>query len=117
MNLLSKLDKLKEIFSRGDQEDQNTIDSWYGEAKRLFLLKSLKEHDGVKYLLQVFSSEINKINEVLLSSDSSVLSDKKRDRLLDRKELAKKYVSLFTDIDEQIDKIEELVDNEDISSV
>ena len=117
MNLLSKLTKLRELFSGGDPQDEATVNSWLIEAKRLMLLKSLFEHDGVKYVYEIFNSEIEKINEALLKSDSKSLSDKERDRLIDKRDLAQKYVGLFTNLDEQIEKLEELVDNESISSV
>lgn len=117
MNLLSKLSKLKELFFNGDPQDVDAIDSWVNEAKRLMLLKSLFEHDGVKYVYEIFNSEIIKINEALLKSDSKSLSDKERDRLIDRRDLAQKYVNLFTNLDEQVEKLEELVDNESISGV
>lgn len=82
------------------------------EAKRLMLLKSLKEHDGVKYVLDVFEGEINKINETLNKSYSKDLKDTERDRLLDKRDLAERYVNLFKDIDGQLDNIEEAVDKE-----
>lgn len=117
MNLLSKLEKLKEQFSSGDPQVTSVIDAWMGEAKRLMLLKSLYDHDGIKFVYEIFNSEIEKINEALLKSDSKSLNDKERDRLIDRRDLAKKYVNLFADLDEQIEKLEEVVDNESIDSV
>lgn len=105
------------MFTGGDPQDTSAIDSWIGEAKRLMLLKSLFGHDGVKFVYDIFNSEIKKINEALLKSDSKSISDVERDRMIDKRDLAEKYVNLFTNLDEQIEKLEEVVDNESISSV
>lgn len=117
MNLLSKLENLKEKFAGGDPQDTSVIDAWMGEAKRLMLLKSLFGHDGVKFVYDIFDSEIKKINEALLKSDSKSISDKERDRMIDKRDLAEKYVNLFNNLDDRIEKLEEVVDNESVDSV
>lgn len=114
MNLIEKIQNLRNRFrdTRADPTDVSTIDGWLEEAKRLFLIKSLKDHDGVKYVLEIFEGEVQKINDALRKSYSKDLPDRERDRLLDRKDLAEKYLSLFKDTDEQLERIEEAVDNE-----
>lgn len=114
MTLLEKIQSLKKRFSdsRADLQDVRAIEGWLEEAKRLMLLKSLKEHDGVKYVFEIFEGEINKINETLNKSYSKDLKDIERDRLLDKRDLAQKYVGLFKDIEVKIDALEEVVDKE-----
>lgn len=114
-NLLEKLSNLKKRFSsaKGDPQDVNTIVGWEQEAKRLLLLKSLKGHDGVKYILEIFKGEVEKIDEVLRKTYSKDLSDRERDRLLDKKDLAQRYLNLFDGVEEQLEKLEETVDKED----
>lgn len=114
MNLLEKIIELKNKFtqSRADVQDITVIDNWYAEAKRLFLLKSLKDHDGIKYLIDIFKSEVDKITEKIDNSYSKDLSDYERDRLMDRRDLARKYLNLFLGVDDDLEKIESLVDNE-----
>ena len=114
MMVLEKIQSLIAKFKNGraDVRDVATLEGWMDEAKRLMLLKSLKEHDGVKYVLDVFEGEINKINETLNKSYSKDLKDTERDRLLDKRDLAERYVNLFKDIDGQLDNIEEAVDKE-----
>ena len=114
MMLLDKIIELRDRFRKGhaDPQDISSIDSWYEEAKRLFLLKSLKEHDGVKYLINIFGSEVGKINELINKSYSKDLKDTERDRLLDRRDLAQKYLDLFVHVEDDIDRLEELVDKE-----
>lgn len=99
---------------RADPIDLGTIDAWLAEAKRLFLIQSLKGHDGIKYVLEVFEKEVAQINEKLKSSYSKDLPDKERDRLLDKRDLAQKYLNLFSGVDEQLAKIEEDVDKSTI---
>lgn len=114
MTIIEKIQSLWNKFAggRADVQDMRTIEGWMEEAKRLFLLKSLKDHDGVKYVLEVFQGEISKINETLNKSYSKDLKDIERDRLLDKRDLAQKYVGLFKDIDVKLDALEESVDKE-----
>lgn len=116
MTLLDKILALKDRFlnHKADPQDVNTIEAWYGEAKRLFLIKSLKDHDGVKYVLGIFKGEVEKINAKLKDSYSKDLPDHERDRLLDKRDLAQKYVNLFEDVENDIGKLEEVVDKETI---
>ena len=97
---------------RADPQDVSVIDGWYEEAKRLMLLKSLAEHDGVKYVIEIFENEVKKINEQLLSADSIKFDDWERDRALDKRNLAEKYLNLFKNVDNDLAKIEEQVDKE-----
>lgn len=116
MNLIEKIQTLYDRFvkQRSDAQDISAIDGWMQEAKKLMLLKSLKGHDGVKYVFDIFEGEIKKINELLNQSYSKDLKDIERDRLLDKRNLAQKYVNLFKDIDEDIEKLEEAIDRETI---
>ena len=113
-NILEKITKLLNFFkdNKGDTQDVGAIVSWEEQAKRLFLLKNLKEHDGIKYLLEIFEGEVAKINEVLKNSYSKDLPDKERDRLLDRREMAQKYLDLFLPVEEGLEKLEETLDDE-----
>jgi hypothetical protein len=112
--LLDKLQQLKDRFvgGRADAQDVVAIDGWITEAKRLLLLQSLAKHDGIKYVLQIFESEVEKINAMLLGSDSKSLPDRERDRLLDRRDLAQKYLDLFKPVESDLEKLEEIVDKE-----
>jgi len=114
MTLLDKISELRNrfTFGRADAQDVSVIDGWLERAKKLMLLQSLKGHDGVKYVLEVFTSEIEKINDVLQNKYSKELSDSERDRLLDKRELAQKYVNLFSSVEGELEKLEEDVDKE-----
>lgn len=114
MNLIDKINELRKKFTaaRGDARDIRMIDGWLEEAKRLILLDNLKGHDGVKYVLEAFEGEVQKINELLNKSYSKDLKDVDRDRLLDKRDLAMKYISLFKDNDEKLKSIEDIVDSE-----
>lgn len=113
-NFFEKIGKLIKKFREGgaDSQDVSTLESWEGEAKRLFLLKSLKDHDGVKYLLGIFTSDVKKIDELLKTSYSKELPDKERDRLLDRKALAEKYLNLLVPVESELEQLEAKIDEE-----
>lgn len=117
MNLLDKLLDLKNRFLNGDREDVVQIEAWIEEARRLILLDNLFKHDGIKYVYNIFASEIKKINSSLLKSDSKEMSDYQRDRLIDKRDLMLKYINLFTDLTVQIEQIEEIVDKQTDNSV
>lgn len=112
--MFEKIEKLLSYFrqNRADAQDIGAIASWEDEAKRLFLIKSLKDHDGIRYVLEIFESEVKKINERLNSAYSKDLPDTERDRLLDKRELAKKYLDLFSGVEEDLDSLEENLDTE-----
>lgn len=112
--ILEKIERVRSWFSgnRGAPQDIYEIDGWMEQAKKLFLLQSLKEHDGIKYVLEIFQNEINDINDALLNKYSKDLRDSERDRLLDKRSLAKKYLDLFVPMDEEFEKLEKDVDNE-----
>lgn len=112
--ILDKIRQLREKFgdARADVRDVAVIDGWYEEAKKLLILDNLKEHDGIKYVVEVFEGDVKKITEKLDKSYSKDLPDIERDRLLDRRELAQKYLNLFVNVDRDLDALEEVVDKE-----
>lgn len=111
MTLIEKIWSLRDWFgdNRGEGQDLNTISNWEAEAKRLFLIRSLKDHDGIKYVLAIFTDEIKTINDQLLNK-RQMLEDE-RYRLLDRRDLALKYLGLFQ-VETRLEQIEEIVDEE-----
>lgn len=116
MTLLDKILGLRKRLAdnRGDEVDINLVDSWYDEAKRLMLLQSLAKHDGVKYVINIFTSEIEGINSRLNRESSEMLPDKVRDRLIDKRNLAQRYLDLFATVDDDLDALEDAVDAEKI---
>lgn len=112
--LLSKLSELKNFFvgKKADLQDVRLLDGWISQAKKLLLIKSLAEHDGIKYVIDIFQAEVDAINRTLIGSDSKVLPDYERDRLIDRRDLAKKYLDLFLPVDNLLEKLENDVDTE-----
>lgn len=112
MTLLDKLTELKDRFvgGRADIQDVAVIDAWISEAKRLFIINSLKDHDGIKYVLMVFEKEIGSINEVLLNNRS--LDCDTRLRLLDKRDLCQKYLDVFNGVNERLEQIEDKVNSE-----
>jgi hypothetical protein len=107
--ILEKIQKLLAYFreNRADEQDIASIGGWEQEANRLFLIKSLKDHDGIKYLLDVFDGEVKKTNDRLQNSYSKELPDSERDRLLDKRDLAQKYLNIFKGVEDDLEKLEE----------
>lgn len=112
MQILDKLNELKNRFVGGkaDEQDVALIDAWIEKAKQLFILNSLKDHDGIKYVLEIYQNEIERINDQLLKSDSKSLPDQQRDRLLDRKEMYQKHLNLFLPIEAELEELEKKID-------
>lgn len=110
--ILEKILRLLGFFqeNRADAQDVGVIQSWESEAKRLFLLKSLKDHDGVKYILDIFEGEVRKINDQLLNKRQ--MFEDERYRLLDQRSLAQKYIDLFNGVEDDLEKLEETLDEE-----
>src|SRR3990167_10599832 len=112
--LLDKIQQVLQYFTgnRADQSQVGVIENWMDEAKRLLLIDHIAQFDGTKYVREVFENEVESINSTLQNSYSKDLPDLERDRLLDRRELARKYLDLFSETEERLAKIEEDVDNE-----
>jgi len=112
MQLLDKLLDLKNNWTarRADDVSIMAIDSWFERAKQLFILKSLKDNDGMKYVLEIYQGEINKINEQLLKADSKILPDDIRDRLLDKRDMYQKHLNLFNTVESELEDIENKVE-------
>jgi hypothetical protein len=111
--LLKKIDNAKVKFL--DPIDQSRINSWESEAKRAFMVNSLKDHQGIKIILDNFVKDIAEIEDVLKSARSKDLSDNDRDKMIDRKELYKQFIKFFDDAEGKIERLEEEIDKEIIS--
>ena len=108
-------EKIQKLFTflkgnRADEQDLNTVSYWEEEAKRLFLINSLKNHDGIKYVLEIFKNEVEKINDSLLNQRQ--MFEDERYRLLDQRALAQKYLDLFANTENDLDKLEKTLDEE-----
>lgn len=109
--LLEKIEKLEKRFSDpAYPEDVEEIKSWKGEVRRAMLGDNLKEHDAIKEIINHFQKEIEEMDLVLIHSYSDKLSDKARDRLLDRKEMYQQFLDFFPqdkDLEIIADKVDE----------
>ena len=88
------------------EEDIAEANAWKETARRAFLTKGVKSHEGIKMIIDRFISELENINLVLLNANSSKISDRERDRLLDKKELYKDFLSIFPEADQAIEVID-----------
>lgn len=108
MELQEKLQKLRNKFNNNLYEQE--VNNWCKKAEDLALVKSLKEHDGVKILLSSFVAEVELINRQLLQSDSLVLPDYERDLILIKKGFFKKFIEFFEHSDKELKDLEKKID-------
>lgn len=113
INPVDKASKLFEIMSQSsDPESIRVTKDLYERAKKVSLMSSLKDNDGIKFLVEHFSTAIKNINAALLVSDSEELPDRLRDRLVDRKKDLVQFLGLFDINGKEMKAIEEQVDYE-----
>ncbi len=112
---LDRIDKLIKKFSEpGCEEDLNIVFGWKDMFSDAVIIEDLSEHDGIRIALREMKKEIGEINELLVSADSDMLPDRKRDRVIDRKDLYEKFIKVFEDSKYRINKIkEEVEENEE----
>ena len=103
--LLQKIEEMKEKY---DVLDQPTISAWEEKAKQLLLKEGIAGSDAVKYLVDELSSEVTKIDKLLLTATSFMLSDVGRDLLLLKKELYQRVISYF-DVKGEREQLEQTI--------
>lgn len=113
--LLQRIDELKKKFADpAYPEDVETIKSWREKLIRAMLMDDLSKHEGIKMILKKYKEEIDEINELLLSADSTKLNDKERDRLLDKRYMYEDFVGLLESPKKEMEMIEkEVTENEE----
>lgn len=107
--ILKKLEDIKNKFT--DPVDANLIGSWQDTAKRLIMLKAVKENVAMQEVLTNLRTNITEMETLLLGADSKTLSDFERDRIIDRKSLYANFVGIFTNVETDLEKLEETLDN------
>lgn len=106
--LLDKLQAAKQRFL--DPQDQFKIDGWIKDAQNFLIVDSLKDHNGIKLILENFKNDIDQMNDLLLNADSKALSDADRNRIIDKRNLYRRFIQFFTDAETGIAAIETSVD-------
>lgn len=110
--LLERVDILLQGFVENGAEtgDVEQIKAWHKKIQDLQLIEDLKEHEGVKIFLSgARSMFLEGIVSALQNKDSQELSDTKRDAMLMTRDFIIWILSLFSDIDTEIEQIEKMV--------
>ena len=108
--LEKRIDNIISKLSNGAfEEDIAEANAWKENVKRAFLTKGIKGHEGIKMIISRFAEELENINFVLLNAGSSKLSERERDRLLDKKELYRDFLSIFPEAEQTIEAIESTI--------
>jgi len=109
MNPEETLKDLDDLIRRFDDpaypDDKEKLKSWKESLNQAMLMDDLAKHDAIKMIIEKYRQELIDINTVLQEADSEKLPDKKRDRLLDRKELYLEFLGLFTDTKKIISEV------------
>jgi len=86
---------------------------WEDKVKQLILLDNLKEHAGIRIILDKFRPDIEEMNTLLQTAKSETLSDFQRDLVIERKELYEWFINLFQNLDKESKEVEKSVKKED----
>ena|ERR1044072_873206 len=93
---LKNIDQLKEKFAQaGVREYDDTFRQWETEYKRAFIQADLANHDAIKMLIEKVTTDIEQMDYLLKTADSTKLPDKERDRVIDRKKIYQDFLSFF----------------------
>lgn len=100
---------ISKISGGAFEEDVAEARAWKENVKRAFLIGDVEKHEGIQLIIKKFIGELENINLVLLNASSVKISDKDRDRLLDKKVLYSEFLSLFPEAEKEIQQVENLV--------
>jgi hypothetical protein len=80
---------------------------------RMILLSDLRGHEGLNELLKEFTEEIGNINDRLLNENSNKLTDKERDRLIDKRELYADFILYLSYQEKDLEDIEKWISDQE----
>lgn len=75
------------------------------EAKKIF-----ENYEVFRKLILKFKDDIEKINKILLTAESEILPDKKRDVFIAYKRLCINFLNIF-DFEERLKNLKKIIDN------
>ena len=104
-------DKLQALLAKyQDPVDRPQLEAWERECNRLLLAHNAAQNEGVKALLEQLRSQVEQINDVLVSADTDEIDDYHRDRLIDQKKTLNRVISYFTDAGPGLEQLETQID-------
>jgi len=77
------------------------------------LVDSLKGHEGIKIILEKLTGDLDGMDEVLKTASSDELSDKQRDRIIDRKRLYQWFIGFFKDPEAEMQSLDKIINEEE----
>lgn len=114
--LLKDLETIKAKYTESGSQTQ--IDGWMRRAKDAMIVNSLKEHEGIKIIIENCEKEIAQINNILLNArgypegklygkeiNPKYVSSYDRELLLDRRAMYEQFLSIFAEADQTIKSI------------
>ena len=76
------------------------------------LKKDLRKHEGVQLIVEKLREDVVEMSIVLANADSEKLPDRRRDNLIDRKELYLWFLGFFANVEKEIKMIDKQVEEE-----
>lgn len=106
--LLSRIEKILAKLGDDPVSGSDEAKAWRSEVKRSMLSDNLKEHDGIKMIVEKLTQDIEDINYLLINASSSKLPEAMRDRIIDKKKMYLDFLDLFPS-DTDIALVEQVV--------
>lgn len=106
--LLNNIQKLKEKYT--ESSSQKTLEDWEKKVLDSMVIDSLKEHEGIKIIIENFEKEIDDINTILLFAEE--LTENQRYRIMDKRAMRQKFLSYFEQTQQNLETIKKLVEEQ-----
>lgn len=111
--ILDKLERVKKKFLSPSTPDTFDIIQGWDESIAVEILKgNLAEHDGMKPFLKQLERDVKEMENALKTADSKALPDSQRDRLLDRLNLYRQFVSYLSGSEARLRSLEAELDTQ-----
>jgi hypothetical protein len=107
-NLLNNLQKLQAKYT--ESSSQKTLQDWEKRVTDALIVDSLKEHEGIKIILDTYKKEIEDINNILLHSEE--ITEPQRLRIMDKRAMRQRFLSYFEQTKQIIESVEKLVEEQ-----
>jgi len=86
---------------------------WEDKVKELSILDNLKEHAGVKIILNKFNHDIEEMNFLLKTAKSKELPGFERDLVIEKRNMYEWFTELFLNLNKEAKDIEKAIKKED----
>lgn len=112
--LLERIDAIYQVMQNPEfPGDLVEIKIKRDKLYRMILLSDLRGHEGLNELLKEFTEEIGNSNDRLLNENSNKMTDKERDRLIDKRELYTDFTLYLSYQEKDLQDIEKWISDQE----